>query len=284
MNWDLLLDPLFRLPFVTGLGLAIGLPLLGLYLRMRGEWLAVLGIAQLAALGALAASVFALPGLLGAGAAGVGAVVAKRMGRGGGMGAYVLMLLIGWSLAVLLLANHPAIEHVGQGLFDGQLYFADSDHALATLVITILGASLLHRHGQRLLLARAHPVLARACAHTRRAHWSFDLLVGISVGVGILSLGVMAAFALTWVPAWILFDRARSWRQAQRQVVLIGVLGYAAAFMVALVADQPFGPVCVVGVLGAGLIMRGLRSRKARAGDPASAVRQRGQAACERPQ
>lgn len=258
MNWDLLLDPLFRLPFVTGLGLAIGLPLLGLYLRMRGEWLAVLGVAQLAALGALAASVFAFPGLLGAVAAGVGAVLAKRMGRGSGMGAYVLMLLIGWALAVLLLANQPAIEHVGQGLFDGQLYFAGSGHALATFVLIVFGGALLRRQGPRLLLARVHPVLARACAQTRWAHWGFDLLVGISVGVGILSLGVMAAFALTWAPAWAVFDRAKSWRQAQGQVVLIGALGYALAFGIALVADQPFGPVCVVGVLGVGAIARWL--------------------------
>ena len=262
MNWDLLLDPLFRLPFITGLGLAIGLPVLGLYLRMRGEWLAVLGVAQLAALGALAASVFALPGLLGAVTAGVGAVIAKRLGRGGGMGAYVLMLLIGWSLAVLLLANHPAIEHVGQGLFDGQLYFAGSGHAIATAVLITLGGALLHRHGQRLLLARVHPVLATACAQTRWAHWGFDLLVGISIGVGILSLGVMAAFALTWVPAWAVFDRAQSWREAQRRVVLIGGVGYALTFALALVADQPFGPVCVVGVLGVGLVSRWVLARR----------------------
>ena len=256
MNWELLLDPLFRLPFLTGLGLAVGLPLLGLYLRMRGEWLAVLGVAQLAALGALTATVLALPGLLGAVTAGVGAVIAKRMGRGSGTGAYVLMLLTGWALAVLLLANHPAIEHVGQGLFDGQLYFSGGGHAVATLALIGIGGALLHRHGQRLLLARVHPLLAGVCAHTRRVHWGFDLLVGLSVGVGILSLGVMAAFALTWVPAWAVFDRARSWRQAQGQVVLIGVLGYVLAFGVALVADQPFGPVCVVGVLAAGLMLR----------------------------
>ncbi|MCB1960562.1 MAG: metal ABC transporter permease [Rhodocyclaceae bacterium] len=256
MNWDLLVDPLFRLPFVTGLGLAIGLPLLGLYLRMRGEWLAVLGVAQLAALGALAASVFAVPGLIGAVLAGAGAVIAKRMGRGGGMGAYVLMLLIGWSLAVLLLANLPALEHVGQGLFDGQLYFAGSDHAIATFTVLVIGGALLQRQGRRLLLARVHPVLAQASTPILWAHWGFDLLVGVGVGVGILSLGVMAAFALTWLPAWAVFDRAQGWRQAQWRVVLIGGVGYVIAFVAALVADQPFGPVCVVGVLAAGWLAR----------------------------
>ena len=40
MNLDLLVDPLFRVPFLTGLLLAGLLPLIGMYLRLRGEWLA----------------------------------------------------------------------------------------------------------------------------------------------------------------------------------------------------------------------------------------------------
>ena len=41
MNLDLLVDPLFRVPFLTGLLLAGLLPLIGMYLRLRGEWLEI---------------------------------------------------------------------------------------------------------------------------------------------------------------------------------------------------------------------------------------------------
>jgi zinc/manganese transport system permease protein len=58
-------DPMFRVPFFTGLLFAGALPLLGMYLRLREEWLAPLALAQVAAAGALAASIQGLPVLLG---------------------------------------------------------------------------------------------------------------------------------------------------------------------------------------------------------------------------
>ena len=56
----MLFDDLFLQPFLTGLGLAVLLPLLGCYLRLRDEWLAALTYAQVAAAGALAALVCAM--------------------------------------------------------------------------------------------------------------------------------------------------------------------------------------------------------------------------------
>ena len=53
MDTGLLLDPLFRIPFAAGLLLAPLLPLLGVLLRLRDEWLAALGLAHLAGAGAL---------------------------------------------------------------------------------------------------------------------------------------------------------------------------------------------------------------------------------------
>ena len=40
---DILLDPLFRIPFLVGLLVSIVLPLMGALLRLREEWLAALG-------------------------------------------------------------------------------------------------------------------------------------------------------------------------------------------------------------------------------------------------
>ena len=58
-------EPLFLVPFLTGLFLSVVLPLLGMYLRLREEWLASLAFAQLAAAGSLAAAISELPVLLG---------------------------------------------------------------------------------------------------------------------------------------------------------------------------------------------------------------------------
>ena len=50
---DLVLDPLFRLPLITGMAIALVLPLIGALLLLRNEWLAALGLALLAAASAL---------------------------------------------------------------------------------------------------------------------------------------------------------------------------------------------------------------------------------------
>lgn len=65
MNWDAVLDPLFFTPFVTGLLFAAVLPVLGMYLRLREEWLAALSFAQLAAAGSLVFAVLDWPVLAG---------------------------------------------------------------------------------------------------------------------------------------------------------------------------------------------------------------------------
>ena len=49
MSTSEVFDPLFLLPFVNGLLLALLLPLLGAFVRLREEWLASLGLAQVSA-------------------------------------------------------------------------------------------------------------------------------------------------------------------------------------------------------------------------------------------
>ena len=62
MNWEIFADPLFRLPFVAGLLIAAVLPVLGALLMLRDEWLAALGLAHLAAAGALLGLAVGAPG------------------------------------------------------------------------------------------------------------------------------------------------------------------------------------------------------------------------------
>jgi zinc transport system permease protein len=48
---------------------------------------------------------------------------------------------------------------------------------------------------------------------------------------------------LVFIPPWLAFRRGGSWRAGRWCAVLIGVVAYGVAFALALVLDQPFGPV-----------------------------------------
>ena len=131
MSFDLLFDPLFRVPFFTGLLLAGLLPLVGMYLRLRDEWLAALAFAQMASAGALLAMVADWPMIAGGLLAAVVAALVKGVAARAGAGAYALMMLLAWGAGVLLVANHPLAEQAGHALFDGQLYFTGEGHLVA---------------------------------------------------------------------------------------------------------------------------------------------------------
>jgi zinc/manganese transport system permease protein len=69
--------------------------------------------------------------------------------------------------------------------------------------------------------------------------------VALAIAVATATLGLMATFALVFLPAWIAFRHAPDWRRGNWLGVGIGVASYLAAFAIALWLDQPFGPVLV---------------------------------------
>lgn len=258
MNDLSLFDPLFAGPFATGLGFALLLPLLGCYLRLREEWLAALAFAQTAAAGSLAALLAGWPLLLGGVLAAFAAALAKHAFDGATRSAqgaaYALLLLLGWGGAVLLAANQPLAERMGQALFDGQLYFTESWHLIASLTFVPLALFVLRAQSRRLLLAHWFPEYFRARGlSARHAHLAFDLLVAAALALATLSVGVMAAFALIFVPPMIAFALAKSWARAIALSALGGLLAYLAAFALALRFDQPFGPVLAVLLVAMGV-------------------------------
>ena len=249
---------LFVLPFLTGLCLALVLPVLGCFLRLRDEWLAALAYAHVAAAGALLALIGGVMPALGGMAAAALAGGGKRLfaGRLAGGAAFALLLLGGWAVAVLLAANQPLAEKLGHSLFDGQLYFSGVAQLALVAPWSLFAAVafvLLSRH---LLLARVYPDYFTA---RRLRAWpvvlGFDLLAALTLALATMTMGVMGGFALVFVPAWIAFRRARSWRKGMLLAVVIGVAGYGAAFLLALGLDQPFGPVLALLLIAVGLII-----------------------------
>ena len=249
---------LFLIPFLTGLACAIVLPVLGCYLRLRDEWLAALAYSHVAAAGALLALVAGVAPVLGglatAALAGAGRrLFARRLSGGAGD---AMLLLAGWAGAVLLAANAPMAERLGHALFDGQLYFSGSDNLYLVLPWCLLAIPALAWLSRQLLLARIYPDYFHA---QHLPVWpvvsGFDLLAALTLALATMTLGVMGGFALVFVPPWIVFRRAQSWRAGLFLSALIGALGYVAAFAIALGLDQPFGPVLALLLIAVGLLI-----------------------------
>ena len=259
-------DSLFLLPFCTGLTLAAILPWLGLYLRLRDDWVAALGLTQVAAAGALGALPLEAPPLLGGlvaalAGAGLRQPLARLLNAPRGV-VFVLLLLAGWAISVLLVANLPLAERLGHALFDGQLYFTGWSNLFWALGFAGVVGGSLHVLSPHLLRAHLFPDLERAAGgNIERAVLGFDLLVAVGLALSALSLGVMAAFALVFVPPWVAFQISRNWVRATWLSILLGVFSHVMAFALALWLDQPYGPVLAltVGALGGGLCVMAFR-------------------------
>ena len=243
------MDELFRLPFLTGLLLAVLLPVLGNLLRLRDEWLATLGLAHLAAAGGLLAVAVSWPVLAGALPGALLGVLGKAGRAGRSNSAYAVMILAGWSAASLLAANTSVGEALAHAVVDGQLYFAGTAELLASVLLVGIGWPALRWLTPRLIAGRLLPAQEKARApRAWRWHLGFDLLVALAVAIATTSIGLMASFALLFIPAWLAFGWARNWRQTHALAVAISLLAYLLAFFIALHFDQPFGP-CLSGVL-----------------------------------
>ena len=255
MTLPSLFDSLFLVPFACGLLLAIQLPLLGAYARMRGEWLASLGVTQVAAAGMALGSIVGDAPTAGALLAAAAAAIVKTLfGQRSGNDSYAAMLLVGWSGALLLAANAARGEELSHVLLEGQIYFTGPWDLLVLAVLVVATAATLWWLSQRLLLGCLLP--DRLGGNGGTARWDdivFDVLLAVSLALAATVMGVMAAFALVFVPAWVAFRLAPGWRFALAWSTGLGLVAYMSSFAVAILFDQPYGPVLVATLLLVGL-------------------------------
>ena len=109
----------------------------------------------------------------------------------------------------------------------------------------------------RLVRARLFPAFEAANELPAwRWHLTFDVLAALAIATGVAAVGLMGAFALAFVPPWVAFQTAESWRRCLALSLIIGAASYLLAFAAALLLDQPFGPVLV-----AMLVLVGAASR-----------------------
>ena len=268
---SVLLDPMFRMPFLTGFAFSLSLPILGMYLRLREEWLAALAFAQLAAAGSLGAAIVGLPFQFGAVAAAAAGALAKSLLAHTGNNGYAAMMIFGWALAILLLANVPVAEHLGHALFDGQLYFTSTSHLAAAGGYLVLGGALLILLSRALLLERMLPGFFAASGRSgRRYHVAFDLLAAAGLALATSSIGVMAAFGLVFVPSMIAYRLGKNWMSSLILAAGVGAISYLFAFAAALELDQPFGPVLVLILVAAAGIAQAIPAHRGAHPSPAA--------------
>lgn len=257
------MDELFLRPFLTGLCLALFLPWLGNLLRLRDEWFATLGLAHLSAAGAMLAQALGISILVGSPLGALCGALAKLAAGARSNAAYGVMMLAGWSATLLVAANGGAGEALGHALIDGQLYFSGPAEALIACLLLVGGAVLLPLLTPRLIAAVLFPANEKVNRLPAwRWHLGFECLVVIAVAIATASIGLMACFALLFVPAWVSFGRAVSWRQGVLLSIVLGLGCYVVAFFAALRFDQPFGPVLVGLLVMACLGLRAGLSRR----------------------
>ena len=167
-----------------------------------------------------------------------------------------LILLAGWAAGILITSNQPLAERLGHALFDGQLYFADQTQFITALLACLLALALLYRLSSRLLLAQLYPDFFRMRGLAAwPIHLGFDLLAALLLALATMIIGVMASFALVFIPPWLAARRAGTWRQGIRAASLLASLIYTLAFFIALYLDQAFGAVFALSLILLGFIV-----------------------------
>jgi zinc/manganese transport system permease protein len=243
MNPALIFDPMFHLPFFAGLLLVPVVAILGAYLRLREEWLAALAYAQVAAAGGIFSVLLPVPvipaALATAGLAAAGKGIMQRAGND----QYAFFIVLGWSCALLVAANSPHGEMIGKALMDGQLYFISLQHFVAALLLILAMATLLPWLSPQLLLFQLFPDHFTANNLPGwRIHLLFDFLVVAAISVTVTAMGVMAAFAIVFIPSWAAFGLASGWRSVLVIAPALATAAYLLAFVTAILLNQPFGP------------------------------------------
>lgn len=249
-------DTLFAVPFFSGLLVATALSAIGIMLRLRNEWLAALGFAHLAGASALIGLAIHLPAVIGATIGGAIGAVIKTLGRFRGNTIFALMILAGWSITLLVAANTRLGSVMGHAMIEGQLYFASVAQLTAATMLVVATAAGLYWLMPIVIRHRffpGHDTANRVPAW--RWHLSFDLLTALGMAVATATVGLMAAFAMVFIPAWLAFRLAGNWQQALMISLGFGVTGYIAGFLLALWLDQPFGPVLVAVLLVAASVL-----------------------------
>jgi len=142
--------------------------------------------------------------------------------------------------------QHAHGDDLTRTLLQGQIYFTGLSHLAAIAAAGLAAAACLPVVSRSLLLKRFFPEYFQANGVRNPRHeLVFDVLVAGTLAVSASVIGVMAAFALVFLPPWVVFPFANGWRRTVFWTAILGVVAHVAAFALAIALDQPYGPMLV---------------------------------------
>lgn len=229
-------------PFAAGLLVLLTHVPLGIDVLRRGIIFIDLAIAQIAALGVIAAGLLGFEGVATQVAAGAAALLGaalmswtERRWPELQEALIGLLFVLAAALGIVLLAGHP---HGGEHLRDllaGQILWVGYDQLLPVAVLYAIVLSIRTRVG---------------------AHFGFYALFAVTVTASVQLVGVLLVFASLIAPA--VATRALNGPRRLRMAYGIGAAGYALGLLASWQADLPAGAaiVCVLAMMApAGLLL-----------------------------
>ena len=153
---------------------------------------------------------------------------------------------VGFSLSlsatVLLLTAAPSGAQLADTLLRGEIILLDVHGMIALLVISGLSLVCLFFMWRWLLLVAFDPECAVALGHSvlSAERWQV-LLVGASVGVGVVTIGPMLVFALLFLPPLFGVRGKPGLIPYLTRVVSLSLLSIMASWPISIILDMPFG-------------------------------------------
>lgn len=153
---------------------------------------------------------------------------------------------VGFSLSlsatVLLLTAAPSGAQLADTLLRGEIILLDVHGMIALLVISGLSLICLFFIWRWLLLVAFDPEGAVALGHSvlSAERWQV-LIVGASVGVGVVTIGPMLVFALLFLPPLFGVRGKPGLIPYLTRVVSLSLLSIMASWPISIILDMPFG-------------------------------------------
>jgi zinc/manganese transport system permease protein len=248
--------PLFRDAWITGWLLAVLLGMLGVLVVARDQIFIGAAVSQASVLGLAVA--FRLGDALGADGAwmrtdavvsgmavAASALAAVFTTRGGGAGASHeartgWVYLLAGSVAILVVAHSPhGLEEVHR-ILSSSIVGATRTDVVVTGALALIAALVVWRTHRVLLLLAIDPAMAAAVG-VRVGRWNvgLSLALGIAVGVGIRSAGVLFTFGCLVLPALVARNVCREMRPLFAVAGAVALAASGAGFVLAHHGDYP---------------------------------------------
>ena len=258
-DWQLYRDTFIVIgpSLIAAAALAVGGPLVGLFVLLRREGLLALALPQVVAVGAAAGVRNGWPFLPPAIVAALLALLITAWARARNAAHLFLPALYvgGLSLSILIIYNSQQHLHELQHLLTGEDVFVTAETARVVAPTLLLAGGAAATVWRRWLLIAQSPTAARVAGlHPERWDALFLLLLATVVVVGTSASGILMVLVTLFLPAATVMPWARRIPAAMVSAVAASILFLAAGFVLSVEMGWPFSQ-SVGGVGFAALIL-----------------------------